>query len=92
MMDLDRNIEKKRLIIVDDELFNIQALEGMLKILNIKKQINVDICYNGQQSVDLIQKSIDEGDVDRYSLILTDISMPHLDGFEASKITRELRR
>ena len=48
----------------------------------------VDTCYNGKQAVDLIQKAIDEGEPQRYSLILTDMSMPYLDGYEASRLIR----
>ena len=40
--------------------------------------------------VNLVQKAIDENDFQRYSLILTDCSMPIMDGYEAVKQIRDL--
>ena len=56
----------------------------MMGVLKIKDLKLVDKCMNGLQSVELIRKAIREGNPDRYSLVLTDMSMPKLDGFEAS--------
>lgn len=81
---------KSRLMIVDDEVFNIFALKGLMRVLGCEMEERIDVCYNGEQAVDLIRKAIREGDVDRYSLILTDCSMPFMDGYEASKLIRLL--
>ena len=51
----------------------------------------VDICYNGEQSSKLMENAIRENDIDRYSLILTDCSMPFMDGYEATKRMRKSR-
>ena len=40
----------------------------------------------------LVEKAILEDDLDRYSLIMTDCSMPFMDGYEASKKIRALIR
>ena len=71
-------------MIVDDEVFNIFAVKGLLKVLGYNMEDKIDECYNGEQSVELVKKAIQQGDVDRYSLILTDCSMPFMDGYEAS--------
>jgi hypothetical protein len=43
-------------MIVDDEAFNILALEGLMRILGLKDiKERVDKCYNGEQSVDLVK-------------------------------------
>ena len=77
-------------MIVDDEYFNVQALRGLTQVLGMARQDLIDVCYNGEQAVQLIERAIQENDVDRYSLILTDMSMPFMDGYEATKKIRSL--
>lgn len=45
---------------------------------------------NGEQAVNEIKSAIDQNDPFRFSLILMDCSMPFLDGYEATKIIRNL--
>ena len=66
-------------MLVDDEFFNIMALRAQMDVLEFKNRHLVDECHNGEEAVDLIRKAIDENDPGRYSLILTDISMPFMD-------------
>ena len=61
-----------------------------MRILGLDHKEIVDVCYNGEQAVALIKKAISENDINRYSLILTDCSMPFMDGYEASKNIRKL--
>ena len=77
-------------MIVDDEVFNIVALKGLMKVLGFDQPDLVDACYNGEQAVELYQKAINEDCPDRYCLILTDCSMPFMDGYQASKRIKEL--
>ena len=81
----------RRIMVVDDEPFNIKAIVGMMVTLGMPNRHIVDTCLNGEQAIELMQRAIDEGDPDRYGLILTDLSMPFMDGFEASRIMREIR-
>ena len=74
---------------VDDEPVNIMALEGMIAALQMPARHRVDKCFNGEDAVALVQQAIAEGDPNRYTLILTDISMPYLDGCEATKRIRQ---
>ena len=81
----------KRIMVVDDEVFNIYAIQGLMQVLGMPHELeNVDVCYNGEQAVDLVRKAIQENDADRYSLILTDCSMPFMDGYQASQKIRKL--
>ena len=48
------------------------------------------MAYNGEQAVDFVKKACQEKDPWRYSLILTDCSMPFMDGYVASKTIRRL--
>jgi CheY-like chemotaxis protein len=39
-------------MIVDDEVFNILAIKGLMKCLGMKNiERIVDVCYNGEQAV-----------------------------------------
>ena len=88
----EQPVRERRLMMVDDEPFNIQALMGLLGVLKMSRLDLVDVCYNGEESVRLMETAIQQGDVDRYSLILTDMSMPFMDGYKASQRIRRIRR
>jgi CheY-like chemotaxis protein len=77
-----------RILIVDDEIFNIHALQGLIRVLGVSSEVQIDVAYNGEQSMQHIQTAIEEDDPNRYSLILTDCSMPFMDGYESSKMIR----
>jgi PleD family two-component response regulator len=38
---------QKRIMVVDDEPFNVEALVQILKMLGITNEIIIDTCYNG---------------------------------------------
>ena len=75
-----KHFSGSRLLIVEDNLINQKILLGVLK----DSGIDIDIANNGQEALDLlfIEKK-------PYDLILMDISMPVMDGEEASKKIRE---
>lgn len=75
----------RKIIIADDEPFNFMK---MLKVPDI--ETTIEQCFNGQEVVDLVQQSILDGDPFRYGLIITDCSMPILDGYAESVKVREL--
>ena len=81
----------KKILIVDDQLFNIDALKVILKYrLKIDTDEICDVAFNGFEA---IKKVIEDADLEKkyssYSLILMDCNMPHLDGYEASERIRQ---
>ena len=69
-------------MIVDDEPFNISAIKSLLRILKIPDfERVVHEGMDGTEAVHLVEQAINEGDPNRYALILTDCSMPIMDGF-----------
>ena len=49
----------KRILVADDEAFNIEASKGLIKMLKLKAGPDiVDYVYNGEQAVKLIEKAI----------------------------------
>lgn len=77
--EIDDSIFKgKKILVVDDEIRNIFALGKILE----EKEINVLEAENGKIAIDVLKenKNID--------LVLMDIMMPEMDGYEAMKIIR----
>jgi len=63
-----------RILIVDDTPANIQTLSAILK----EKGYQISVATNGRQALEVVQRI-------RPDLILLDVMMPEMDGFEACK-------
>ncbi len=68
----------KRILIAEDNLINQEIILGLLE----NSKIIIDIAQDGKEAIALHAKNL-------YSLILMDIQMPVLDGYEAAKVIRE---
>jgi len=69
-----------KVIVAEDQLI---ILHSLVILLNTFKHIEViGTAGNGQQLLKLLEDS-------RPDVILTDIQMPHLDGFEATRMIRQ---
>jgi len=79
-----------RILIVDDDPFNILALESLLKAFNIQ----IEKAFNGKQAVEKILQRNKPGETMSmsYKLVLMDFNMPVMDGREATKNIRQLAR
>lgn len=73
------DINHKDILVVDDELMNIKMVE---RILKDTASINVIRAMNKEETFDALEKN----DI---SLILLDLKMPDIDGFELFKLIRE---
>jgi PAS domain S-box-containing protein len=69
------------ILVVEDNILNQEVLTGMLR----PSGIFVDIANNGSEAVNKFKSK--QG---FYELILMDIQMPIMDGYEATKIIREI--
>ena len=84
--------EIKRILIVDDEPYNVLGMQVNLKQMNIKGLSRlIDRSYNGIEALEKVKTGLCSGS-HIYGLILTDISMPLMDGFELSEEIRSFYR
>ena len=76
---------------VDDEQYNLEIFKAFFKILKMKDiDQRVTFCNDGEDSLKTIKDSAARGNPLEYSLILSDCSMPFMDGYEATKQMRQL--
>lgn len=69
-----------KILIVDDQQKNIQVLGSLLR----QENYIIGVATNGKQAVEALMNSND------YDLVLLDVDMPVMNGFEACKAIREL--
>ncbi|MBF0200208.1 MAG: response regulator [Desulfamplus sp.] len=71
------NLESRRILLAEDNLINQQVALGILK----KMGVSADLAVNGREAVQALKKS-------HYDLVLMDVQMPELDGFQATGLIR----
>lgn len=67
----------KKILIVEDNLFNIKVAQRILKIWNL----DIDIAQDGLEAIEKIRAN-------DYSLVLMDLQMPRMDGYQATSTVR----
>jgi CheY-like chemotaxis protein len=78
------SIPRPRILLVEDNAINLALLE---KIVARTKPEILDTATNGQEAVNSV-RAMSRG----YQYIFMDISMPIMDGFEATQIIRSIER
>lgn len=73
-------LENKKVLIVDDDIRNVYALTIALE----KVEMEIIAAENGYEGIELLQKNPD------IDIVLMDIMMPEMDGFEAIKRIRRM--
>jgi CheY-like chemotaxis protein/HAMP domain-containing protein len=79
--DKDHILKNKKVLIVDDDMRNLFSLASALR----EKDINVLKADSGQRSIEILN----EEPVD---LVLMDIMMPDMDGYETIKRIRQIKK
>lgn len=78
------DLSNKKILVIEDNKINAEIVSIMLK----ERKIEVDLAKDGKQGLDLFKASKNG----HYDMILTDIRMPLMDGYEVTKAIRELDR
>ncbi len=72
-------LKGSKILLIEDNLINQEIIVGLLQ----HSGIFIDMANNGQEAVDMFH-------LNKYELILTDLQMPIMNGFEVSKHIREI--
>ena len=77
-------------MIVDDELLNRTAMRNILQY-NCKLDQSTEIheAGDGEEAIRLIKNDVEQNGRCTYGLVLTDLSMPVVDGYQASTAIRQ---
>ena len=67
-----------KVLLVDDNMINQEIICGLLE----NSQVEIDLASNGEEAVEKFRAK-------RYDIILMDIQMPVMDGYQATKIIRQ---
>ncbi|WP_010270606.1 ATP-binding protein [Paenibacillus senegalensis] len=81
-LEVDAQFAGKKVLIVDDDIRNVFALTTALE----NQQMEVAVANNGREALQALEDNPD------FDLVLMDIMMPEMDGFETMRILRSKKR
>ncbi len=73
-----KSLQDVKILLVEDDKMNQFVMKQLLK----KWHAELEIAENGQEAIDLLS-------VKKFDLVLMDLHMPHLNGYEATAIIRD---
>ncbi|MNV66250.1 Polar-differentiation response regulator DivK [compost metagenome] len=79
---MEKVLKDKTILITDDDMRNIFALSSALQLYDLK----IVIANNGREALERLEES------EQIDLVLMDIMMPEMDGYESMKAIRLQKR
>lgn len=77
-LETQKNTKPLHVLVVEDNLMNQMV---MRKLLNSSPNVSFAVVNNGTEALDALKKDV-------YDMVLMDLQMPVMDGYEATKIIR----
>jgi CheY-like chemotaxis protein len=77
--DSHNKLAGKKILVAEDNEINQKIIAHLLK----KENIETDIANDGKEAIELFEKK-------DYDLLLLDLQMPHMDGFQTAKYIRKI--
>ena len=72
-----------KVLLVDDQEFNVKILADLMTMaMGLKQDKDYKGTYDGQKALDLVKSY---GNLNPFTVILMDLTMPVMDGYESSK-------
>jgi CheY-like chemotaxis protein/HPt (histidine-containing phosphotransfer) domain-containing protein len=76
--DVQNKLSGKRILVAEDNEINQKIIAHLLR----KQNIHTDLANDGKEAVDMFEKNT-------YDLLLLDLQMPHMDGFQTANYIRK---
>lgn len=76
---LHNKLAGKKILVAEDNEINQKIIVHLLR----KENIDVEVANDGKEAIELFEKK-------EYDLLLFDLQMPHMDGFQAAKYIRKI--
>jgi len=87
---LDSPPRAQRVLIVDDQVFNIEAILAILEFkFKMQPQDFCDRALNGEEALTLFTDDFRRHGSSSYALVLMDCNMPFMDGYTCTSEIRE---
>ncbi len=80
-------LKDRKVLLVDDDMRNLFALSRQLEEMGLE----VEVASNGKEAIDTLNAAHSNANTDNYELILMDIMMPVMDGYEAMQKIRLMK-
>ena len=81
-----------KILIVDDQEYNILSLKVILKSLQLDVALHVEYAMSGSEALKKVTNDVEVTNCYQrcsYNLIFMDCQMPHMDGYETTQKIRE---